>query len=484
MTLRAKIVALVLGLTVSLLAGLAAFLAGSWSGWSREAVERDLADRAEAIAALVEVKRHGEVELEHEGSPLLDDPAHPYRLAGPGGFTSSSGDLPWPPPEERTDLVRDRDGRAWRVVSRLLPAGEDERRRGREPVRIAVQVAGLDAPFGALEGRFRRGLLLALAAAVVLGGAGAALLAHLSLGPLRRLASEVDAIGASSLDRRVGAAGLDPELLRLASAFNDLLGRLDEAMQRQRQLVSRASHALRTPTATILTRAEVALRRERGAAEYREALGEIAAAARESAGLVSHLLTLSRLDERRRALQLEEVPLGEVAAELVRLLRPRADEAGIALEVEVPGDLAVTAERAALRELLEALLDNALHYTPRGGRAGVRAAAAPGGVTLAVWDTGPGIPPEERPRVLDRFRRGSAGEASGRPGSGLGLAIVKAIAEAHGAALSLGERAGGGLEVAVRFAAPRSPSGRAPDAAPDAGRRPEAGGPLPGPTLR
>jgi signal transduction histidine kinase len=452
MTLRTKIVGLVLGLTVSILAGLWLFLAGSWSGWSSEAVERDLSDRAEAIAALIEVKKHGRFEVEGEGSRLLDDPAHPYRIIGPGGFSSSYGELAWPPAEESSALVRDRGGDAWRVVSRFLDVRGDDRHDARERVRIAVQVAGRDAPYGALEERFRRGLVVALLAALVLGGGGAALLAHRSLGPLRRLAAEVDGIGATSLDRRVGTARLDRELGRLASAFNDLLGRLEDAMQRQRALVSRASHALRTPTATILTRAEVALRRERTAAEYRDALAEIAVAARESAGLVTHLLTLARLDERRKALQLQEVPVADVVEELVSLLRSRAEEAGIALECDVPPGLSVRAERAALRELLEALLDNALNYTPHGGRAGIRAAALSGAITLTVWDTGPGIPPGERSRVLDRFHRGRAAETSGKPGSGLGLAIVKAIADAHGAAISLEDRRGGGLEVTVRMA--------------------------------
>jgi signal transduction histidine kinase len=475
MTLRTKIVALVLGLTVSILVGLGLFLAGSWAAWSREAVERDLSERAEALAALVEVKEHGGFELEDEGAPLLEDPAHPYRILLPGGLEYSSGDLAWPSPGERHAIVRDRLGHGWRVVSRVLQAGHEERHHRREGVRITVQVAGLEAPFGTLEERFRQGLLLALLAAFLLGGGGAALLAHLSLAPLRRVASEVDAIGASSLDRRVGTAGLDRELARLASAFNDLLGRLDEAMQRQRALVSRASHALRTPAATILTRAEVALRRERPAPEYRAALTEIASAARESAELVDHLLTLARLEERRSRLRLEDVSLPEVAAELVRLLGPRAEEAGIALECDVPPDLSVIAERAALRELLEALLDNAIQYTPRGGRAGIRAKRDPGGVTLIAWDTGPGIPLDERPHVFDRFRRGSAAQASGMPGTGLGLAIVKAIAEAHGATLSLGDRQGGGLEVAVLLPRSRTPAPHRTGAAPGGGRHPEAG---------
>jgi two-component system OmpR family sensor kinase len=370
----------------------------------------------------------------------------------------SSGRFPWPPAAAAWTAagiasLTDKEGRAWQVFTRRFTVAGERRERG--PVRVVVQVAGEEAPFTALAARFRHGLLAALLAALLLGGCGAALLAHLSLRPLRRFAAEVDAVGAHSLDRRIAAAGLDPDLSRLGAAFNDLLARLGQAMDRQRQLVARASHSLRTPAATILTRAEVALRRERTPEDYRAALAEIAAAARESAALVANLLALARLDERQRALRLEEVALAEVAGEVVRLLGPRAAEAGVALSVDVTEGLTVRAERAALRELLEALADNAVHYTPRGGGAGIRARAAPdGAVEIAVWDTGPGIPAEERGQVFERFFRGSA--AAGKPGSGLGLAIARAIAEAHGAALELGDRSGGGLEARVRLPGARA----------------------------
>jgi signal transduction histidine kinase len=446
-TLRGKIVALVVGLTVTVLAGLGLFLAASWSGWSQAAVERDLAERAEALVRRVEAK-HGRLHLEDEAEDLLGDPAHPFRIQGPRGEVLGRGELPWPAPEDGVQVVRDHRGRPWRVLTRTLDRAVEHHH---DPLRLVVQVAAADAPFGALEERFRRGLLLAILGALAAGALAATLLAHLSLAPLRRLAAEVDAIGAASLDRRVGVAGLDRELGRVASAFNDLLGRLEAAMAHQRALVARASHALRTPTATILARAELTLRRDRSAAEYREALGEIAAAARESAGLVASLLALARLEERREAPQREEVALGALAAELLRLLAPRAEEAGVALAAEVPAGLAVSAERGALRELLEVLLDNALLYTPRGGRAGVTGRAEGDAAVVTVWDTGPGVAPDERAGLFDRFRRGRAAEASGKPGSGLGLSIAKAIADAHGATISLGEHAGGGLEVTVSF---------------------------------
>jgi two-component system heavy metal sensor histidine kinase CusS len=318
------------------------------------------------------------------------DPSRAFRILGRGDVVAARGDLPWPAPVRGVVVVHDERGRAWRVLSEELDSSAEH--RGRERVRLVVQVAGLEVASGALEERFRRGLVIALVVALLAGGVGAAMLAHLSLAPLRRVAAEVDAVGASSLDRRVATAGLDSELARVASAFNDLLGRLQVAMERQRSFVSRASHALRTPTATILARAEVALRRERPASEYREALADVAVAARESAVLVGQLLVLARLDEGRGARR-EEVPLEALAVESVRLLRARADEAGIALEVAVPAELSAIGERTALRELLDALLDNALRYTPRGGRVGIRAEPAAGQrVAVVVWDTGPGIP--------------------------------------------------------------------------------------------
>jgi signal transduction histidine kinase len=427
-------------------------------------VERELLDRAGAIAGHVEWE-HGGLEIDDAvEAPELHDPAHPWRVVGPDGAVlgGSAGGVAWPAadPGVREPWIGDApgaSGRAWRVVSTAasIEAHLADGRKG--TMEVLVQVAGEPAPHRALEERFRRGLLVALVAALVVGGLGSAALAHLSLAPLRRMASEVDSIGAASLERRVDATGLDPELRRVAGAFNDLLARLEDAMRHQRQLVSRASHSLRTPVATILTRGEVALRRERDATAYREALEDMVAAARESSALVAHLLALSALEERRGELDLEDTPLTEVANDVVRLLSPRAAEAGMALEVDVPDGMVVRADRKALRELLEALVDNAVHHTPDGGSVGVRARATAAGCAVTVWDTGPGIPADERDKVFERFYRGRHAQASGRPGSGLGLAIVKAIADAHGAGLTLGDHPGGGLEATVVLAAGTPP---------------------------
>jgi signal transduction histidine kinase len=148
------------------------------------------------------------------------------------------------------------------------------------------------------------------------------------------------------------------------------------------------------------------------------------------------------------------VELPALGEELERLLAARAAESGIELSLAIPLSLVAWADRARLRELLEALLDNALRYTPRGGQVGLRAAQATGAIELEVWDTGPGIAEEERSKVFDRFYRGSAAEQSGQPGTGLGLAIAKAIADAHRAPLWIEGREGGGTAVKLRLKAP------------------------------
>jgi len=168
LTLRAKLVALVVGLTALVLLGVGAFLWQAFEGWSAEAVDRDLLERAGAIAALVELEE-GEARLEvEEHAEALLDPAHPYRVRGPAGpLGGSRAPLPWPElapgaPGPVAATVADPSGRRWRVLSAPFQVV------GREgQARVEVQVAGASSAFGALEGPFRRGLLLALLAAQI-----------------------------------------------------------------------------------------------------------------------------------------------------------------------------------------------------------------------------------------------------------------------------------------------------------------------------
>jgi signal transduction histidine kinase len=322
-------------------------------------------------------------------------------------------------------------------------------RDGRDPLLLRVA-----APLGAagkLVARLRQGLLLALALAALLSAGGAALLAHWLLAPLHRLSADVDRLEARSLAGRLETAGLDPALARLAVAFNGLLSRVAAVVEGQQAFIGRASHALRTPLASILTEAEVALRRERTAEGYRQSLEAIAASTRGAARLTDGLLALNRAEADRAPAAREEVPLDTFAQQLLRRFAARAEAAGLSLEASAPAGLTLRCAPERLGEAVDALVDNALRYTPRGGSVGFEAREHGAGARLLVRDTGPGFAPADRAHVFERFFRGSAAAASGQPGSGLGLSLAKALVEAEGGALCLEESPGGGAALALSF---------------------------------
>lgn len=408
---------------------------------SIEALDRELSTSADVLAQLVHLERDGSIDVEDHGDEKL---AIAHRIETPEGKVLSDGGLRWSAIARAapgTELVVV-DGHSFRVLTRTLPLARKDRR-----AEVVLRVATSARPMAELRERVAGAILFATLAAALLGALGSFLIARTTTAPLRALEGRVASLESSSLGESISVPSKDRETIALTAAFNGLLRRLHEAFERQRSLVARASHALRTPTTTILTRAEITLLRPRSEEEYRSALGEIAEAARESAATVSHLLSLARLDERRVELRREPVDLRSMAAELERLLSPRARASRVSLSFDIEEGASVHADRAALRELLESLLDNALCYTPQGGSAGLRARAN----ELVVWDTGPGMSADDKARAFERFFRGSAAEKTDASGSGLGLAIAAAIAERHGAAIELVDRDGGGLEVVVRW---------------------------------
>lgn len=444
MTMRTRLVMFVLALLTLVLGGLGLFVAGSLERWSTEVLDEELEHRASVIEA--EVKwEHGELEIEEDAD--VGARGWPWRLESLDGrvLATSPG---WPKLEGALGARPFETHGSMRVHSRTF------RPHGRHGTELVLRVVAPAGAFAELTKRFRVGLLVAVALALVLGALGAAAVAQVSLSPLRRLSSDVARIEARSLGTRLSSRGLGPELGVLASAFNAVLARLEQAFEGQRAFVSRASHALRTPLASILTRAEVTLRRERTSEEYRAALEEIAAAASASATLAQGLLALNRADSAKGEAKRERVLLSSLAAELGQLFKVRAEEGGLSLETAAPAELAVEADRSRLRELLDALMDNAVRYTPRGGRVVFEARVEGSDAVLEVRDTGPGIAADERDKVLEPFFRGRAAETTGQPGSGLGLAVVRALAEAEGATLRLDGAPGGGTRVTVRL--PRS----------------------------
>jgi two-component system OmpR family sensor kinase len=272
-----------------------------------------------------------------------------------------------------------------------------------------------------------------------------------ALEPLQRLAGSVKA-------RRLGAleplplGHLPDEVQPLVGALNDLLGRLTGALERERAFMADAAHELRTPL-TALHLQLGALARAGTDRERAEAMQRLSAGVQRSIRLVEQLLSLAR-QEPRAELARSALALDELAREGVAELVPLADARGIDLGIAGAQAALIRGERESIATLIRNLVDNAVRYTPAGGRVdvSVMGPAAPGQpVVLTVTDDGPGIAPEERARVFDRFYRQPGAQV---PGSGLGLAIVKAIADSHGADIVLGESEGGkGLSVSVSFTA-------------------------------
>ena len=272
-----------------------------------------------------------------------------------------------------------------------------------------------------------------------------------ALQPLQRLAKAVKARRVNALEP-LSDEKLPDEVRPLVSSLNDLLVRLTAALDRERAFMADAAHELRTPL-TALHLQLGALARAATEAERSEAMGKLSQGVQRAIRLVEQMLALARQEPRAEPAR-TRIALDELGREIVAELVPLADARRIDLGVSDAQPVFVRGERDAVATLVRNLVDNAVRYTPAGGRVDVsveRSAATRAQALIRVVDNGPGIAREERERVFDRFYRRPEAPV---PGSGLGLAIVKAIAVAHGATVELGEGADGrGLAVTVAFPA-------------------------------
>jgi two-component system, OmpR family, sensor kinase len=274
-----------------------------------------------------------------------------------------------------------------------------------------------------------------------LAGVGGYWMVRRNLAPLESMARQAHRMGGANLHARLEVGAAAEELALLAAAFNELLGRLDQSFESMRRFVADASHELRTPLAIIRGEADVALAQERSPAEYRESLAVILDESRRLSRLVEDLLNLARADSGRVTLQVHDFYFNELLADCCRSLHSLATRRGVTLECRTEGDVPFAGDEELLRRLAINLLDNAVRYTPAGGKvtAEVREWGQNGssGVSLRISDTGIGIAPEARPHVFERFFRADKARSRSEGGFGLGLSIVKWIAESHRGAVEL-----------------------------------------------
>jgi signal transduction histidine kinase len=259
---------------------------------------------------------------------------------------------------------------------------------------------------------------------LVLASLAAYRLAAAALRPVESMRREAEAISALEPDRRLDVPATADEIGRLARTLNEMLDRLETALERERRFVADASHELRTPLAALRTELELALRRERTPAELEQALASAAEETERLSQLAEDLLVLARSNGGVLPVRREQIDAEDLLAGVGERYTSRAVRAGRSLALSAPAGLIVTGDRLRLEQALGNLVENALRH----GRGGieVRAVPADGSVELHVTDEGDGLDPDEA------FRPFARGDDADPAGAGLGLAIVDVIARAHG----------------------------------------------------
>ncbi|UCM90837.1 sensor histidine kinase [Streptomyces marincola] len=339
-------------------------------------------------------------------------------------------------------------GRRSQGPSQVWPWQRDRRLVVASPVirdGDVIAVVVIDSPTGALRERILRGwagIAAGEAAAMLLAFAAAFRLTGWVLRPVRVLDKAAHDIATGRLTARVAPSGGPPELRRLAHSFNEMADNVEEVLERQRAFVADASHQLRNPLSALLLRIDLL------ALELPEGNAEVASVREEGkrlARVLDGLLDLALAEGTPADLRVTDV--AALVAERVAAWRPVAERAGVTVALTGPAAVTAWADPVGLSSALDAVVDNALKFTPAGGEVHVAVIAGRDEVTVVTADDGPGLAAEELERIGDRFWR--SGRHQNVSGSGLGLSIVGALLAAAGAAIAYEPNEPSGLRVTV-----------------------------------
>jgi heavy metal sensor kinase len=293
-------------------------------------------------------------------------------------------------------------------------------------------------------------LLLAVPAALAATAVGGWWLARRALRPIDRITRTADAIGTRHLDERIAVPRTDDEVAQLARTLNVMLDRIQRGVDDQHRLVSDTSHELRTPLAVMRSEIDVSLRADDLPPMAREVLESTREEVDRMSAIVEDLLVLATADEGMLRLAAETADLHELALRSAESLRGLAARRRVSIDVD--GDPAFAeVDRDRMHQVLRNLIANALEFSPADGRVSISTWSADGEAGVVVADEGPGIPPELRERVFDRFFRADASRTRATGGSGLGLAIAREVVRAHGGVIEVKRNEPGGSRFRVRL---------------------------------
>ncbi len=300
-----------------------------------------------------------------------------------------------------------------------------------------VEVGSSLAPMRALLRDFLVILLLAFPI-VLLGSAGGGLfLARRAFRPVEKIVRSAEQLTLHNLSGRLPVPQTGDELERLSLALNQMITRLDGAFQHNRRFLADASHELRTPLTVLRGELEAISQQADGEPELQDRIGSVLEEVERLAKIVEGLFSLSRLDAGEAQAEWVRVDLVKLAATTAEQMGLLAEDKGIVIHCESAGEVTVQGDRGRLKQVIVNLLDNAIKYTPPGGRITLRTGVRDGNALLDVADTGVGIPAVALPRVFERFFRVDQARSRAEGGAGIGLSIVKSITTAHGGSVSV-----------------------------------------------
>jgi len=288
--------------------------------------------------------------------------------------------------------------------------------------------------------------------AVLVGGVVASALIAIvvtrgGLRPLRKMTESLHQIGPDQLKQRIGSTGWPRELQPLAIAFDQMLKRLDDSFTRLSQFSADLAHELRTPIANMLGEAQVALTRDRTAADYREIVESTVAECERLSRIVDNLLFVARVDAAREPIARKRFDARAEVEKIAEFYQTVADDHHVAITCSGNGQ--IYADPDLFERAVGNLLDNALRFTPENGSIQIALSAHEADFEVAISDNGSGIAAQHLPRVFDRFYR--AESSRGSDGAGLGLALVKSIVDLHGGSAIIESTLGRGTIVKLVF---------------------------------
>ena len=415
-----------------------------------------------------------DIELVHEALEATDDGRLVWRVAGHSGEGSEPAD-----PGHRWLEVWSREGQLLLRTAAAEPLGlaapasgpdlvpvslerSGQRLRVRSGlaeiagVRVLVRAARSEEP---LRHELREVLFvqgIGLPVALTLASIGGYQLARRVLGPVGRMAESARRISAERLSERLPVDNPSDELGHLAAVFNDAFARLERSFEQMRRFTADASHELRTPLTALRSVGEVGLQERPDDRLFADVVGSMLEEADRLTRLVDTLLTLSRADAGQLRLAEEHVDLVALARDVAAYLEDLAQEKKQRIEVEAVDSVGARGDWMVLRQAVVNVVDNAIKYSPDGASIRIRVGKDEERSWIAVVDQGPGIGPEHRDRVFERFYRVDKARSRERGGTGLGLALAQWAIEAHRGRIELESELGRGSM--FRLVLPSDPS--------------------------